>query len=92
MSNINEYVDFFIKRKLHEDPLWRELTVYFSPSTVPGEGEHKIMDHIRNEKNKEKISYNFSHCIYGNDSDLLLLALMTHLPNILVLRESFPNF
>jgi len=46
MKKINQYIDFFIKRKLHEDPLWKDLEVFFSPSTVSGEGEHKIMDFI----------------------------------------------
>lgn len=50
MKKINQYIDFFIKRKLHEDPLWKDLEVFFSPSTVPGEGEHKIMDFIRKLK------------------------------------------
>jgi len=36
------------------------------------------------------LNVNATHCIYGNDSDLLLLALITHLPNIIVLRETFP--
>lgn len=90
MESIDEHLDFFVKRKLHEDPLWKDLQVVFSPGTVPGEGEHKIMDFIRKWKKGPDFDSSATHCIYGNDSDLLVLALITHLPHVLVLRECFP--
>jgi len=39
---------FFIARKYADDPKWRGLEVIFSGSDVPGEGEHKILNFIRN--------------------------------------------
>lgn len=48
------------------------------------------MDFIRSWKKSKKFDFNSTHCIYGNDSDLLLLALISHLPYMIVLRESFP--
>lgn len=46
MQDLNEYIDFFIKRKLLEDPLLKNVKIVFSGGDVPGEGEHKIMDSI----------------------------------------------
>lgn len=90
MQDLWEFMDFFIKRKIHEDPLWKNLKIYFSGGNVPGEGEHKIMDFIRLWKKGPNFDINATHCIYGNDSDLLILAMISHLPNIIVLREQFP--
>lgn len=46
---------------------------------MPGEGEHKIFEHIRNWKQSEEYNPNETHCIYGNDSDLIMLGLVSHL-------------
>ena len=91
MSELIEQLHFFIKRKFLEDPAWKNLKVKFSGGDVPGEGEHKILEHIRQWKTSPEFDPNDSHCIYGGDSDLVLLGLMTHLPNIIILRESFPK-
>lgn len=54
---------------------------------MAGEGEHKIIDFIRQEKSTFQ-EVPTSHCIYGNDSDIIMLALVTHEPMITILRES----
>jgi 5'-3' exoribonuclease 2 len=39
----------YIKSRLNNDPLWSGLNVVFSDASVPGEGEHKILDFIRTQ-------------------------------------------
>ena len=47
-----------------------------------GEGEHKILHYIKNNDLSGKI------CIYGLDADLIQLSLVSHKPNIVLLRET----
>ena len=47
-----------------------------------GEGEHKILHYIQNNDLAGKI------CIYGLDADLIQLSLVSHKPNIVLLRET----
>jgi 5'-3' exonuclease len=87
MIELNTHIQFFIQRKMHEDFEWRKLRVVFSGGSVPGEGEQKIVDYIRSKG--PLMGPRDMHCIYGNDSDLILLGLKLHLPNLFVLKE--PN-
>lgn len=62
-------------------------TVIYSSCFIPGEGEHKIMNYIRT--NREKIlAMSGSHLVYGNDSDLILLALAVDMPKIYVCKDT----
>ena len=89
MIELNKAMYFMIQRKLHEDISWKGLEVIFSGGDVPGEGEHKILNYIRQKRQSPNFNIEDSHCIYGNDSDLVLLSLLTHLPNVMLLREEF---
>lgn len=80
-----KYMNYAIRKQL--TTTWKDITVIFSPPTVPGEGEHKIMDYIRSNSNR----YNESHCMYGPDGDLIMLTLATHCPRFLLLRDDTFN-
>jgi 5'-3' exoribonuclease 1 len=87
MARVSETIKYFIRKKIKEDPIWRDLNIIFSGHELPGEGEHKIMEHIRMMRNEPGYQPNTRHCIYGQDADLIMLGLVTHEPHFTILRE-----
>jgi len=87
MEQVGKHLRWFIRKKMKEDPLWRNLEVTFSGHDVPGEGEHKIMQYIRELRVREDYQPNTRHCMYGQDADLIMLGLATHEPHFTLLRE-----
>lgn len=78
----------WIDEKMKTDSAWQQgCTVVFSGSEVPGEGEHKIMDHIRAWRKSDRFSPNVRHCMYGLDADLMMLGLVAHAPHFTLIRE-----
>ena len=61
-------------------------TVYSSYLT-PGEGEHKIFNYIRERSLIDKEFKDGMHVIHGADADLILLALICPVDNIIIFRE-----
>jgi 5'-3' exoribonuclease 1 len=87
MARMSDAIKYFIRKKIKEDPLWRNLKVVFSGHEIPGEGEHKIMQHIREMKSQPDYQPNTRHCMYGQDADLIMLGLVSHEPHFTLLRE-----
>lgn len=82
MDYLSKYLDWFIKCRISSNPLWQNLEVIYSPSSVPGEGEYKLLAYIRKYgKNNE------SYIIHGLDADLIMLSLLTHYPKFYILRD-----
>ena len=78
---------FFVKYKVNTDPMYKGLDVVLSDGSVPGEGEHKMMDYIRQLRLKPDYNVNTRHCFYGADADLIMLSLLTHEPHFYIIRE-----
>ncbi|CAM9490109.1 unnamed protein product [Chrysoparadoxa australica] len=90
MYNLAYAFRSWIEFKLENDPFWKEngARVVFSGPDVPGEGEHKVMDYIREARETEEDWHpELRHCLYGLDADLIMLSLVTHEKNFCLLRE-----
>jgi len=81
------HVEHFIQHQITHDPAWQNLSVIFSGPNTPGEGEHKIMQFMREQQQRDDYDPNLRHCIMGQDGDLIMLGLVTHEPNLVLLRE-----
>ena len=100
MLKLGLALDKWIQYKQESDPFWRDgAKVILSGPDVPGEGEHKVMDYIRElqsqplpdgsstEYDKGIYLTNKHHVLYGLDADLIMLGLVTHEPKFTLLRE-----
>lgn len=82
MDNLSTYIDWFVRSRLSENPLWQNLEVIYSSSSVPGEGEQKLLMYIRKYgRNNE------SFVMHGLDADLIMLSLLTQFPKFYILRD-----
>ena len=86
-----------IKKELKINNVFKNKTIIFSDSSLCGEGEHKILHHIKlashlaiDGNDKEKDLYNNAHntIIYGLDGDLIFLSTILQLENTYLFREA----
>ena len=76
---LQKWVDY----KLKTDPFWMNgATVIVSGPDVPGEGEHKVMDFIRESQQEYRktgeatdlYGPGWTHVLYGLDADLIMVS------------------
>jgi len=87
MAKLDEYITSYVRNN-------KKIEIEYSSYMAQGEGEHKIIMHIKENKNELQ---NKNIVIYGLDADLIILSLtLTKDFNIMLLREeehvSFDNF
>lgn len=92
LKEVGEAVEKWIKDNREELP---EIVVYSSPYS-PGEGEHKIMDFIRQQikiGDGALVADELGDTvIYGLDTDWLMLTLLLPLENVYLWRSFGPGF
>lgn len=72
-------LNIFMKNKIRYNT--SKTIINYNGSDIQGEGEHKIINYIKNCDTDKKI------LIHGLDADLIILSLMTHKKNIVLMRE-----
>ena len=73
-SAITPGTDFMKKLTKAITEFWKELNfdgkIIFSTANTPSEGEHKLLQYIRNNDN------DYKYVIYGLDADLIMLTMI----------------
>jgi len=87
MLKLSEFVRFYVRKRISTDASWKKIAVIFSDASIPGEGEHKIITHIRHQRSQSTYNPNLVHVLHGLDADLIMLALATHELHFYILRE-----
>eukprot|EP00775_Hariotina_reticulata_P007327 gene7327-7539_t len=70
---------------------WQHLEFEVSGPTVPGEGEVKILGRLARPRSQESVSPADTHVIVGDDADLILMALVSMTPHLLILNTALSD-
>ena len=90
MHRLGKCLRYYCAERAARCVAWRRLTVILSDASVPGEGEHKIMEFIRQQRVRPGYDADSFHLVYGLDADLVMLSLATHEPRFALLRDFVP--
>jgi len=84
MDHLSKYIDLWLRYKISNDSYYSNLKFTFSNEKVRGEGEHKLLNYIRENRGMR-------YCIHGMDADLIMLGLVSKAERFYIFRESHMN-
>lgn len=58
LAKVSKHTSYYIHEKITNDKAWKDIKIIFSDANVPGEGEHKIMEYIRSQREQENYNPN----------------------------------
>ena len=79
----------YLKGMLKTDKYYKSIpNCILSDASYPGEGEHKILEYLRNNREDTQTKDDVATIIYGLDADLIMLSMASKYTDIYLLRES----
>jgi 5'-3' exoribonuclease 2 len=90
MAEVGSVLRRHVANLVATSPAFARLNVLVSDAAVPGEGEHKIVSIIRQQRLMAGYDPDTTHLVYGLDADLVMLGLATHERRFYLLRDWVP--
>ena len=63
MQRLSTFLRYYIHQRCSTDPGWKNVKVILSDASVPGEGEHKVMEFIRLQRQQQGCAGQPEPCI-----------------------------
>lgn len=86
LYNFSKYLHNHIKSQVQSD--WKHLEVVFTNEKVVGEGEHKLIQLLKEWLLNGKMKHGESFCIHSPDADLIMLTLARCYSHLYILKEN----
>ena len=84
-TSFMELLSKYLQKELSQHPdIPKSLNILLSDTNEPGEGEHKILQYLKNNPLDETTA----DAIYGLDADLIMLSMSSRRQNIYLFRET----
>ena len=85
MAKLSKNIEKYIKSGYFSSHIKNKIKIILSDANVPGEGEHKYMDLLREMENKNSQD---SIVVFSPDADVIVLSLASHKNNIRILKAA----
>jgi len=80
MDRLGQHLYYYIQKKKNND--WKGLKIIYNNQYVPGEGEHKLIRYLEDNKTYNNVT------VMSPDADLIMLCLTLKKKKINILREN----